>query len=76
MIFVKLMPSSEANDVAVTSSQSLMPCRACRAVVFLRFSKEVLVDAIKSTSRTEPAGGAPGNHPEGLRSGPGVTEVF
>ena len=34
---------------------------------FLRFSKEVLVD--EYTSRTEPGGGAPGNHPQGRRSG-------
>ena len=25
--YVKLVPSPEADDVAVTSSQSLMPCR-------------------------------------------------
>ena len=37
---------------------------------FLRFSEEVLliVDD-ESTSRTEPEGGAPGDHPQGLRSG-------
>ena len=26
-VYVKLVPSPEADDVAVTSSQSLMPCR-------------------------------------------------
>ena len=51
-----------ADDVAMMSSQSLIP----RSV--LRFSKEVQVD--ESTSRTEPGGGAPGNyHPQGLPSG-------
>ena len=35
--------------------------------LFLRFSKEVLVDV--STSRTEPGGSAPGNHRQGLHSG-------
>ena len=67
---VKLVPSPEADGVAVTRSQSLMPCRGrSRPTVpssVLRFSK-VLVD--ESTSRTEPGGGVPGNHPQGLRSG-------
>ena len=35
---------------------------------FLRYSNEVLVDD-ESTSRTEPGGGAPSNHPQGLPSG-------
>ena len=42
-------------------------CRRCRAVFFLRFSEEVLVD--ESTSRTGRRGGAPGNHTQDLRSG-------
>ena len=69
-IHVRLVPSPEADDAAVTSSQSLARIvngRPCRAVFFLRFSKEVL--AYESTSRTEPGGGAPGNHPQGLRAG-------
>ena len=40
----------------------------CRAVLFLRFSKEVLVDD-ESSSQTEPGGGALSSHPQGLRSG-------
>ena len=46
----------------------LGPTLPCRAVFFLIFSKEVLVDD-ESTSRTKPGGDAPGNHPQGLRSG-------
>ena len=73
--YVKLVPSPEADDVAVTSSQSLMPCGdrsrptvPSSVVSCSMVSKEVLLDD-ESTSRTEQRGAAPGNHPQGLRSG-------